>query len=162
VTAALIDALRPNRLGGFRAELVAEIPWFTEDRRCAPLPPGLEGAPPDYRMGPCLLRAVRGAEETWVVWYQTGWLSHENLEAKITWSDWPPVARAWPPLRIDEFVLVHARTGDTRTFDDAYMPPKLKRLFGRSDAALSHGKQMAGERAKRWLEQVWDAGDSRP
>jgi len=96
-----------------RAEVYADIPWLTPDRRWPPLPPDLEGAPSHYSLGPKLPRLI-GAEraETWVVWFQTGRLAREKVEEEIWSGDLPPVARAWPPLKLEDFLLVDARSGD--------------------------------------------------
>lgn len=138
-----------------RAEVYADIPWLTPDRTSPPLPEGLVDAPDDYPRGPHLPYLVEAeAAETWVVWYQTGWMRHEILENRIETGALPPVAVSWPSLKIERYLLVNARTGEI----DQGLP-----LVGRPrrDEDLSEEARLRQElAADRWrarLERMHNA-----
>ena len=148
VVESLLFHLGVNHLD-IRAELVADIPWLTPDRRHPPLPPELLDAPPDYPYGRKLPYWVDAkAAEIWVVWYQTGWVSHEALEDRIRVGHFPPSARSWPPLKVERYVLVNARTGEVD--ETALMP-----LYGGLDQARSaFARHTATNRARLLLEEA--------
>ena len=133
-----------------RAELYADIPWLTPERRSPPLPLGLADAPADYSDGP-FLPHIAGVEaaETWVVWYQIGWMPYEVLENRIQVGDFPPIARSWPRLKSERFLLLNARTG---RFDPTNLYT-LTRHISRSENA----RRAATERARDFLTSAKEA-----
>ena len=149
VVETLLFHLGVNHLD-IRAEMVADIPWLTPERRYPPLPDGIEGAPRDGmyygRRLPAWVDAK--ADEIWVVWYQTGWMSHEALEDRIRTGDFPPVARSWPALPIESYVLVNARSGEV----DEHALRFLYRQAG--DQAGRNAWQAATERVRHWLGEA--------
>ena len=132
-----------------RAELIADISWLTADRRHPPPPVGLADAPYDYKYGPSLpLWVDAQADETWVVWYQTAWMSRDALESRIHAGMLPPEARSWGPLKGERYVLVNARTGQVD--ETAVMP--LYVGLGESRTELAW--RTAAAHARRWLEEA--------
>lgn len=146
VVETLLRRLEVSYLG-IRAELVAEMSWLTADRRHPPPPVGLADAPHDYKYGPSLPMWVDAqADEIWVVWYQTAWMSRDALESRIHAGMLPPAARSWGPLKGERYVLVNARTGDVD--ETAVMPLYVGLDESRTELAW----QAAGTRARHWLE----------
>ena len=134
-----------------RAEVYADIPWLTYTRRSAPLPPGLKSAPRAYSFG-SVLPDLKGteAEDTWVVWYQIAWMPRDAVEGEISAGHFPPEARSWPPLKVEDYLLVNARTGEL----DATTLYELTRDNPRSQQA----KRLARQRARDLLASAKAAG----
>ena len=132
-----------------RAELVADIGWLTPARRYFPPPPGLQDAPRNYKYGPSLpTRVDAQGDETWVVWYQTGWMSEEALESRIHAGMLPASARSWPALKAQRYVLVNARTGEV---DEMAVMPLYA---GLDDARSESAWREASEHARQWLTEA--------
>ena len=152
VAEAYLSYVKPNHLG-LRLQLYSDIPGDPTKQRLPMLPPGLEGAPAHYSVSDMILPPVEDPEETWVVWVQVGWLNHEGLEARIEVRDFPPIARSWPPLKFEKYILVDARTGavkPTGIYDLRWELSKTRRdhpvdVFGEM------AERAAQERAEHWL-----------
>ena len=144
----LVGVDRNYLQGGLRAELYADIPGDPYAQQLPPLPPGLEGAPSGYSVGVFLPRLpAREREETWVVWFQTGWLTYSKLEEHIEVGWLPDVARSWPPIKLEHYVLVNARTGALQP-DGVYRPTS----HGFSETpAMRLATRAARDRADHWL-----------
>ena len=78
------------------------------------LPSGLADAPriSPFAMSVPRLGSPSEALETWIVWVQTGWQSYSALESLVERGRLPEVARSWPPLKRERYILVNARTGE--------------------------------------------------
>ena len=48
---------------------------------------------------------------TWRVWYQTGWVEHDELATLVSTGKLPAEALEWGRQPLEEWVLVHAMTG---------------------------------------------------
>lgn len=132
-----------------RTELIADISWLTADRRHPLPPPGLADAPYDYKYGPSLpLWVDAQADEIWVVWYQTAWMSRSALESRIHAGMLPPGARSWGPLKGERYVLVNARTGQVN--ETAVMPLYV----GLDESRMELAWRTAAARTRHWLEEA--------
>ena len=155
MAATYLFHVNPNHLG-LRLELYSDIPGDPTKQRLPKLPAGLVGAPLDYSISEMVLPAVKNPNETWVVWVQVGWLDNEGLEYRILDGDFPPVARSWPPLKYEKFMLVDARTGTLDASGIHSLAWELSKpvpdhpvfLFG--DTA----QRAAQERADHWFGKV--------
>jgi len=148
VVGTLLRGLEVSYLD-IRAELAAEISWLTADRRHPPPPVGLADAPHDYKYGPSLpMRVDAQADEVWVVWYQTAWMSRDALESRIHAGMLPPGARSWGPLKGERFVLVNARTGEVD--ETAVMPLYVGLDEFRTELAW----RTAAAHTRHWLDDA--------
>lgn len=101
----------PSHLG-VRAMLYSDIPGDPHEQYLPKLPNGLLDAPPDFDLGQAILLPEEADRETtWVVWVHTGWLSKVQLDEYIRAGELPHTAWSWPPVKVERYLLVDARTG---------------------------------------------------
>ena len=123
------------------------------------LPPGLVDAPRISLFGMSVRRLGSPSEalETWIVWIQTGWQSYSTLESLIERGDLPEVARSWPPLKRERYVLVNARTGEITSVDG--IRRHLERVDPRGTNLFVPGREEARKRAAAWFAAHRDPGE---
>ena len=56
-------------------------------------------------------RRTASVHQTWRVWYQTGWAEPEEIASLVQRGELPQEALGWGRQPLEEFILVHARTG---------------------------------------------------
>ena len=86
-------------------------------------------------------------DQTWQVWYQTGWLGVDRINERVEDGSLPLEALAWPPIKRERSLLVHSLTGElAKTRDEV--------IDHESDAFYSlhaDAKTAARERARTLL-----------
>ena len=108
---------------GVRVDRAHDLEWWTKKRRYRAVPTeGLLDAPeyltfsgPKLPGPPCRgyddpkCRGPR--EEWWIVWLHVGWHYPHEWEDAIENGRLPETARAWPPIKREDYIIVDARTG---------------------------------------------------
>ena len=88
--------------------------------------------------------ALAGRDETWRVWYQTGWVSTELIENYVDGGELPLEALAWPPRPIEKFLIVHARTGRVSSLPTDFISDAPDAWIARDRRAKEVAERVAG------------------
>lgn len=145
----------PDHLGTRAVPFAVEFPpgvTYDGPQRRPFLPPGLVDAPPRFSIGQGIPRHLAPEEEaeTWIVWIQTGWLSYSALENYIERGDLPEVARSWPPLKRETYILIHAKTGEVTGLSG--ITPYVRTVDPSGNNLFVPGLEEARRRAAGWFE----------
>lgn len=161
VAEGLLSYIMPNHLSVRAVPYATEYPPGANPLHGRPLlTAGLVDAPPDFSMGKLIVGRVDAAKdeaETWIVWVQTGWLPYAKLEDYIERGELPEVARSWPPLKEETYVLINARTGELTGLSDAVL--HLRDVDPTGTNLILPGIEEATKRAEAWFAANRTPGD---